>query len=357
MTVKKKNKSLSARGSELTDTMIQLKVLNGEARASLHLPTFQEKLAEVGHYPLRPAALEIFQINIGKLCNQVCAHCHVDAGPDKKRENMDRATLERCLEIIASVPTIHTVDITGGAPELNPHFRWFVAEVYKLGKKIIDRCNLTVILSNPKYRDLPEFFAAHRVNVVSSLPHYSKLRTDRQRGEGVFAQSIQALQMLNAVGYGKEGTGLQLDLVYNPTGAFLPGDQQALEAEFKRQLARRYGIAFNNLFCLTNLPVSRFLEYLLETGNYEAYMEELVQAFNPAAVPNVMCRNTLSVSWDGYLYDCDFNQMLDLKVDVPRSRHVDSFDLEELSGRHIVVNRHCFGCTAGAGSSCGGQIA
>ncbi len=356
MTVKQ-TKSLAARGSELTDTMIQLKVLSGAERAAVDLPTFEQKLEACGQYPLRPAELEIFQINIGKLCNQVCAHCHVDAGPDKKRENMDRPTLERCLEIIAAVPTIHTVDITGGAPELNPHFRWFVEEVRKLGKQVIDRCNLTVILSNKKYHDLPEFFARHQVTVVSSLPHYSKRRTDSQRGEGVFEQSIRALQMLNEVGYGQPDTGLELNLVYNPTGAFLPGDQQSLEAEFKRQLERRYGIRFNHLYCLTNLPVSRFLEYLLETGNYEAYMEELVQAFNPAAVPNVMCRNTISVSWDGYLYDCDFNQMLDLKVAVPGRQHIDDFDIEALKQRQIVVNRHCFGCTAGAGSSCGGQIA
>lgn len=356
MTVKK-SKSLAARNSELTDTLIQLKVLSGAERAVIDLPTFEQKLKECGQYPLRPAELEIFQINIGKLCNQVCVHCHVDAGPDKKRENMDRPTLERCLEIIASVPSIHTVDITGGAPELNPHFRWFVAEVRKLGKQVIDRCNLTVICSNKKYHDLPEFFAQHQVTVVSSLPHYSKRRTDSQRGEGVFEQSIRALQMLNEVGYGQPGTGLELNLVYNPTGAFLPGNQQSLEAEFKRQLERRYGIRFNHLYCLTNLPVSRFLEYLLETGNYEAYMEELVQAFNPAAVPNVMCRNTISVSWDGYLYDCDFNQMLDLKVAAPGKQHIDDFDLEALKQRSIVVNRHCFGCTAGAGSSCGGQIA
>ncbi len=357
MAVKPRTKTLASRKSELADTMVQLKVLNQWERAEIDQVPFAEKLKSAGHYPLLPSQLEIFQINIGKLCNQTCAHCHVDAGPDKKRENMDRPTLERCLEIIAAVPTIHTVDITGGAPELNPNFRWFVEQVSKLGKKVIDRCNLTIIVSNPRFHDLPQFFAEHRITVVSSLPHFSKMRTDRQRGEGVFDDSIRALKMLNAVGYGQADSGLELNLVYNPTGAFLPGDQKALEAEFKRQLARRYGVVFNNLYCITNLPISRFLEYLLESGNYVSYMEALIDAFNPAAVPGLMCRNTISVSWDGYLYDCDFNQMLDLKVAVPRPKqHINEFDIEALAQRQIVINQHCYGCTAGAGSSCGGQI-
>ncbi|MEL6635356.1 MAG: arsenosugar biosynthesis radical SAM (seleno)protein ArsS [Bacteroidota bacterium] len=357
MAIKQRSKSLKSRSNELSDTFFQLKVLNGKERLDDQFPNFSEALGELGHRPLRASGIEIFQLNIGKLCNQTCAHCHVDAGPDRRRENMDRATLERCLEIIAATPTIHTVDITGGAPEMNPHFRWFVEQCSALGKKVIDRCNLTIIRANRKYHDLPDFFAEHGVQVVSSLPYFSKTRTDRQRGDGVFEDSIAALQMLNEVGYGKEGTGLQLDLVFNPSGAFLPGDQQTLEAEFKRQLQRRYGIVFNNLYAITNLPIARFLEYLLETDNYRDYMQALIEAFNPSTVTGLMCRNTVSISWDGYIYDCDFNQMLDLKVATTGSRHIKDFDGELLQNRAIVLNQHCYGCTAGAGSSCGGEIA
>lgn len=357
MAIKQRSKSLSVRGSELSDTFFQLKVLNGQEMIDAKFPKFRDRILEHGHASLKPAEMEIFQINIGKLCNQTCAHCHVDAGPDKKRENMNRASLERCLEIIKSVPSIHTVDITGGAPEMNPNFRWFVEEVSKLGKKVMDRCNLTIIVANKKYNDLPEFFAKHKVQVVSSLPYFSKSRTDNQRGDGVFEASIQALKMLNKVGYGRPDSDLQLDLVYNPSGAFLPASQAELEPEFKRQLKRKYDIEFNNLFAITNLPISRFLDYLIETENYEEYMEKLVDAFNPSTIMGLMCRNTISVSWDGYLYDCDFNQMLDLKVSPTSSTHINDFDFEVLKNRNIVLNQHCYGCTAGAGSSCGGEIA
>ena len=356
MAIKQRSKSLKSRASNLADTFVQLNVLNGKELVDEQFPSFADKVNALGHQPLRPVAVEIFQLNIGKLCNQTCAHCHVDAGPDRKEENMSRATLERCLEIIATTPTIHTVDITGGAPEMNPHFRWFVSSCAALGKKVIDRCNLTIIVANKKYHDLPQFFAEHRVQVVSSLPYFSKSRTDSQRGDGVFEDSIKALKMLNDVGYGKIGTGLQLDLVYNPSGAFLPASQATLEAEFKRQLKRKYDIEFNNLYAITNLPISRFLDYLLETNNYKDYMEMLVEAFNPATVMGLMCRNTLSVSWDGYIYDCDFNQMLDLKVAAPASTHINHFDTTLLNRRAIVLNQHCYGCTAGAGSSCGGEI-
>lgn len=356
MAIKQRGKSLQARENRLSDTFFQLKVLNGKEEVDAKFPAFTEQLDRLGHFPLQPATLEIFQINIGKLCNQTCAHCHVDAGPDRKEENMSRRLLEQCLEIIAGTPSIHTVDITGGAPELNPNFRWFVEACHQLGKEVIDRCNLTVIVSNKRYHDLPEFFKANQVHVISSLPYFSKNRTDRQRGDGVFEDSIRALRMLNDVGYGKEGTGLKLDLVYNPTGAFLPSGQAELEAEFKRQLKRRHQVDFNHLFAITNLPISRFLEYLLDSGNYEDYMQKLVEAFNPATVKGLMCRNTISVSWDGYLYDCDFNQMLDLKV-ASASRHINDFNTGELSQRSIVLNQHCYGCTAGAGSSCGGEIA
>ena len=356
MGVHQRTKSLASRHSDLSDTFFQLKVLNGKAKTDVRFPAFSETIKQAG-FPdgrLRPTRIEIFQVNVGKLCNQSCAHCHVDAGPDRKEENMSRENFERCLDILARYD-IPTVDITGGAPELNPNFRWFVEECRKLGKHIMNRCNLTVIVSNKKYHDLPEFFAENKVEVVSSLPHYSALRTDSQRGDGVFEDSIKALQMLNAVGYGKEGTGLKINLVYNPTGTFLPGNQVALEAEFKRQLKRKHDVDFNSLYAITNMPISRFLEYLLETGNYETYMQTLLDAFNPAAVAGVMCRNTISVSWDGYLYDCDFNQMLDLKV--AGKNHLKDFDLAELESRDIVLNQHCYGCTAGAGSSCGGQVA
>ena len=355
MGVKQRTKSLKSTGKKLSDTFYQLQVLSGKDISDAKMPKFHDRIAEIGHRPLRPTGIEIFQLNIGKLCNQTCAHCHVDAGPDRKEENMDRATLERCLEIIASVPTIHTVDITGGAPEMNPHFRWFVEEVSKLGKKVIDRCNLTIVVANKKYHDLPEFFAKHQVEVVSSLPYFSKSRTDQQRGDGVFEDSIKALQMLNEAGYGKEGTGLNLHLVYNPSGAFLPASQMTLEAEFKRQLKKKFDIDFNSLYAITNLPVSRFLDYLIESGNYEEYMQKLIDAYNPATVHGLMCRNTISVSWDGYIYDCDFNQMLDLKVASP-IQHIDDFDAATINDRAILVNQHCYGCTAGAGSSCAGEI-
>ena len=355
MGIKQRSKSLKSRGDQLSDTFFQLQVLNGKELVDDQFEQFTSKLNGLDRFPLQPTAIDIFQLNIGKLCNQTCAHCHVDAGPDRKEENMDRATLERCLEIIASVPTIKTVDITGGAPEMNPHFRWFVEEVSKLGKQVIDRCNLTIIVANKKYHDLPEFFAKHKVQVVSSLPYFSKKRTDSQRGDGVFEDSIKALQMLNAVGYGKPGTGLELNLVYNPSGAFLPADQDTLEAEFKRQLKRKYDIDFNMLFAITNLPIARFLDYLLESGNYGEYMQKLMDAFNPGTIDGLMCRNTISVSWDGYIYDCDFNQMLDMKVASP-VQHINDFDAAQLNDRSIVLNQHCYGCTAGAGSSCGGEI-
>jgi radical SAM/Cys-rich protein len=238
---------------------------------------------------------------------------------------------------------------------MNPDFRWFVEQLFALGRQVIVRCNLTIILANKKYHDLPQFFKAHRVHVVSSLPYFQASRTDAQRGDGVFDKSIKALQLLNAVGYGQEDTGLQLDLVYNPAGAFLPGSQQSLEAEFKRRLLSGYGIVFNQLFCITNLPVSRYLDYLVQSGNYDSYMHKLIDAFNPAAAAGVMCRNTVSVGWDGYLYDCDFNQMLELKVQGSAPQHIREFDAGALDKRNIVLNQHCYGCTAGAGSSCGGE--
>jgi radical SAM/Cys-rich protein len=348
-------KSLKASGNKLAMIENQLKLLAGEPFQT-ELPTFVEKLKPLNQFPLKPSKLEIFQINLGYMCNQVCKHCHVDAGPDRK-EIMTKEHLVRCIEILR-VNKIPTVDLTGGAPEMNPLFRWFVEELSRIGvQEIIVRSNLTIIRANKKHYDLPDFFKKHNVHVVSSLPYYQAGKTDAQRGDGVFAKSIKALQELNAVGYGLEGSDLKLDLVYNPNGAFLPNDQGELEAEFKKNLKKDFDIDFHSLFAITNIPISRFLDYLVASDNYEEYMEKLVMAFNPAAVDGVMCRNTISVDWDGYMYDCDFNQMLDMKVADKRTQHIDDFDLEKLEARTILVNQHCYGCTAGAGSSCQGTVA
>src|SRR5688572_25860886 len=348
-------KSLKAQHSALAGASHQLSIIEHGETGDFSLVPFQQKLGQSGLYPLRPAAIEIFQVNIGKMCNQTCRHCHVDAGPDRK-EIMTRETMQQCLNALSNNPALTTVDITGGAPELNPDFRWFVEEISKLGKHIIVRCNLTIILANKKYYDLPQFYKAHHVEVVSSLPFYTQDRTDRQRGNGVFEDSIKALQMLNDVGYGRAGTRLVLNLVYNPAGAFLPPSQQALQKEYKHALQQRFAIEFNDLYVITNMPISRYLDYLLTTGNYESYMEKLMSAYNPVAAANVMCRNTISIGWDGYLYDCDFNQMLELKVSC-RSRHIAAFNSKELTAREIIVGQHCYGCTAGSGSSCGGAVA
>ncbi|GEO06772.1 radical SAM/Cys-rich domain protein [Adhaeribacter aerolatus] len=347
--------SLKKSNHQLADTLIQLEVLNQATQQGSQFPAFTQKLRGLNLFPLKPTHLDIFQVNVGKMCNQVCKHCHVDAGPDRK-EIMTRATMQQCLTAIAA-SSVRTVDITGGAPEMNPDFRWFVEEISKLGREIIVRCNLTIIVANKKYHDLPAFYKTHNVHVISSLPYFSAMRTDAQRGQGVFEDSIKALKMLNAVGYGQEGSDLILDLVYNPSGAFLPARQAGLELEFKKKLKAGFGVDFNNLFAITNLPISRFLDYLIQSNNYETYMEKLVMAFNPAAAANVMCRNTLSVGWDGYLYDCDFNQMLELKVSPSAPQHISAFNEAALNNRNIVLNQHCYGCTAGAGSSCGGTTA
>lgn len=346
-------KTLHASGNALADPNIQIGILDGETESDIVLPTFESKMDAVGLFPLRPTGIDILQVNVGYMCNQTCKHCHVDAGPDRK-EIMTRETMELCLEALRN-SDIQTVDLTGGAPEMNPHFRWFVEQIRALGRHVMVRCNLTILMVNPKYRELPAFYSEHGVEVVSSLPFYSASHTDRQRGDGVFERSIEALQMLNAEGYGHPGSGLVLNLVYNPNGAFLPAAQAQLERVFKQQLERRHGVFFNSLFCITNMPISRFLEYLIVSGNYESYMERLVNAFNPSAAMGVMCRNTISVGWDGWLFDCDFNQMLDLKVDAAGSNHIRDFDSIILNSRDIVLKRHCFGCTAGAGSSCGGN--
>lgn len=345
--------SLLRRGSELSDTSYQLRVLRSH-EGTAHLPTFAQSLRAHGLAPLQPGEPRVFQVNMGKMCNQACKHCHVDAGPDRT-EIMSRETLEQCLAFLAAT-SIPVVDLTGGAPEMNPHFRWFVDEVVKLGRTVMVRCNLTIIVANPKYNDLPQFYAERGVHVVSSLPFYDAAHTDRQRGGGVFDDSIAAMRMLNDAGYAKPDSGLLLDLVYNPVGAILPGPQALLENDFKRALSTKHSVQFNSLICITNMPISRFLEFLISRGLYEQYMQTLVQAFNPAAAQGVMCRDTISIGWDGMVYDCDFNQMLDLTV-ACSSTHISSLTPEQLRARTIVVDQHCYGCTAGAGSSCGGQLA
>ncbi|TGN08714.1 arsenosugar biosynthesis radical SAM (seleno)protein ArsS [Leptospira ilyithenensis] len=300
--------------------------------------------------PLTGLTLTTFQINVGKWCNQACKHCHVDASPIRT-EMMTRETIDKCLSIIKSVPEIQTVDITGGAPEGNIHFRYLVEEVRKLDKKIIDRCNLT-ILEEKGNEDLHEFLAANDVEICSSLPYFSQSRTDQQRGDGVFNKSITALQKLNKLGY---GIRLPLNLVYNPVGVFLSSAQKQLEREFKENLDKKYGIVFNNLYCINNMPINRYLGALVRTGKFETYMETLVNAYNPMTLEGLMCRHQISVGYDGKIYDCDFNQMLELEAK-PVS-HINNFDYETFVNRNIVVANHCFGCTAGAGSSCGGEVA
>ena len=313
---------------------------------------FQQTLAAHG-LELRAASVETLQVNVGKLCNQACQHCHVDASP-KRTEIMTRATAEQVLAALQR-HRIPTLDLTGGAPEMNPSFRWLVTEARALGTQVIVRHNLTVMFE-PGQDDLPDFFRAHQIEVVSSLPYFQEQQTDAQRGNGVFTKSVEAMRKLNAVGYGVEGSGLLLNLVYNPVGAFLPPAQAAIEADFKRELWNRYNLTFNHLYTITNMPISRFLEYLRRSGNEERYMRKLVDAFNPSAVAGVMCRSLVSVDWTGKLYDCDFNQMLELGMAEEASQTIAEFDPVKLAKRRIVTGSHCFGCTAGAGSSCGGTV-
>lgn len=345
-----RTKSMKAYGEKLSSPIEQLHRLE-----KLHnMPNFDSKYRLTGEAELKAGKIEIFQINLGKMCNQVCKHCHVDAGPDRK-EIMTMETMQLCLDVLGKT-NINTVDLTGGAPELNPNFKWFVSELKKLDIHIMTRSNLTILTANG-FEDYPDFFAENGIEIISSLPYYKASFTDKQRGEGVFEQSIEAIKKLNELGYGKQGSGMKLNLVYNPVGAFLPPAQESLERDYKRELERLYGVYFNHLFTITNMPISRFLDYLLASGNFENYMRKLVDAFNPAAAFGVMCKYTLSVSWDGYLYDCDFNQMLAMTVNSNAPKHLKDFNAGLLEGRRIVTGIHCFGCTAGAGSSCGGATA
>lgn len=354
-------KSLRAQGVPGLDPAEQLRRLATDSTGE-PWPSFAEALRETSGESMRASHWEILQVNVGYACNQVCAHCHVDAGPDRK-ERMDAQHFEWVRQALAT-GSFRTLDITGGAPELHPDFRPWVESIRMTAPvdlEIIVRSNLTIIESHPRFHDLPEWFASQRIRVVSSLPHHTADRTDRQRGEGVFDASIRALRRLHAVGYGVPESGLTLDLVYNPSGAFLPGPTADLETGFRRALGER-GLAFNRLLTINNMPIARFLDYLWKSENYDAYMERLIGAFNPRAVSGLMCRNTLSVGHDGTLYDCDFNQMLHMSVAGPIRTlgdwlHATEAQRDAMRNRPVVVANHCYGCTAGAGSSCQGALA
>ncbi|GIW42737.1 MAG: radical SAM/Cys-rich domain protein [Candidatus Binatia bacterium] len=319
---------------------------------------FARTLRRHGCGPLVRGRVRTLQVNLGKLCNMACQHCHVEAGP-KRTEIMPRSVAERVVELVAASPGIETVDLTGGAPELNPNFRWLVRQCRGLGREVIDRCNLTVLFE-AGMEDLAEFLAAHEVHVIASLPCYSAENVEKQRGHGAFAKSIAALKILNALGYGRTNSRLRLDLVYNPVGASLPPPQKRLEAKYKEELAKLFGIEFHNLLTITNMPIQRFARWLERAGQYDAYMQLLADHFNPATLSSVMCRSLLSVGWDGRLYDCDFNQMLEIEIGAACRGGVrtvwDISSTDELEGRAIATREHCFGCTAGAGSSCGGAL-
>ena len=313
--------------------------------------------------PMRRIAVEQLQINLGKLCNQTCTHCHVDAGPTKKRENMDAKTAARVVELSRDCRALRTVDLTGGAPEMNPSFCELVREFRGRGIRVIDRCNLT-ILQQPGYEWAAPFLAEHGVDVVASLPCYLEQNVDGQRGDGVFRQSIDALRRLNDLGYGDDSTRLRLDLVFNPTGPSLPPDQATLQADYKRELHARYGIRFNQLLTITNIPIKRYAMFLAKKQRLEQYMHLLEESFNADAAEAVMCRSMLSIAWDGAIYDCDFNQMIDLPASSsavgshstkpPTIWNTDS--LHQFANRRIATADHCYGCTAGAGSSCSGAL-
>ena len=338
--------TLRKAGSALAGAAAQRALLD-----ALPLPlTFEAALASSSSYPLRPLRLEILQLNVGRKCNQSCRHCHVDAGPDRT-ETMPREVMEASLRFLQR-ERVATLDITGGAPELHPDFRELVTRGSDTGAHVMHRCNLTAILL-PNYRDIPALLASRQVEIVASLPYFQARETDTQRGAGVFEESIESLRWLNSLGYGTGGA-LRLTLVSNPVGTFLPGNQAALETHWKREMLRRYGVTFDALYTITNMPISRFLEFLDEKGRTIEYMTRLVNAFNPAAARGVMCRNTISVGYDGTLYDCDFNQMLELGLEASAPQTIFDAERASLEGRTIAVGPQCFGCTAGAGSSCGG---
>lgn len=315
--------------------------------------SFDDKLKSAGIFPLKAQSVSTLQVNLGRMCNQACKHCHVEAGPDRT-EIMDLSIIDSCLKILKDNPEINTVDLTGGAPEMNPHFKYFIKAIKSLGKQIIVRSNLTILLEDGM-DDLPELFKDCRVEVCSSLPYFDKAQTDRQRGGGVFDASIKAMKLLNEMGYGVDDTGLVFNLVYNPGGAILPSGQQSLENEYKLNLKNNYDVSFNNLFTITNMPIGRFYDFLKRSDNLDGYMSKLSSSFNSSAATSAMCRNLVSIDWQGNIYDCDFNQMLDLKCKVSINSHIKDFDIKEFSSREILTGPHCFGCTAGSGSSCTGE--
>lgn len=320
------------------------------------IKSFDDTLKDGGLYPLFSTSIKTLQVNVGFRCNQACAHCHVSASPTRA-EVMSREVMASCLKALALEDnSIECVDITGGAPEMHPDYRWFVERLKSLGLNVKTRTNLTVLMEEGS-RDLPEFFASTGVEVIASLPCYLEENVDQQRGTGVFDSSIAALKRLNAVGYGVEGTGLVLNLVYNPVGLNLPPSQADLQEDYRRELTTRYGLSFTNLFTITNMPLGRFKDSLVSSGELDGYMGRLAQTFNPMAAGNVMCRELVSVGYDGSLFDCDFNQILGLKCDHGAPDHIDNYDIKKLATREIVIGEHCYGCTAGAGSSCGGVVA
>jgi len=351
----KPTRSLRSRRSELAPPSVERRTLeNLNLQSSDGEPVdFERLLKRHGFDGLHAAPLQIFQVNVGKLCNMTCRHCHVDAGPDRIDAMMRSETVDAVIRAIEASGA-EIVDITGGAPELHPRFRDLVDVSVGMGKHVIDRCNLTILLL-PKFRHLPDWFAEQRVEVVASLPHHRRLNTDAQRGNGTYDKSIEAIRRLNAAGYGKGDPERVLTLMSNPAGAYIGSCQRTMEREWKVALMRDFDVSFDRLFALNNMPISRFLEWLLQKGNLQGYMQMLLDAFNPAAVEGLMCRNTLSVGWDGRVYDCDFNQMLDIEAGTPRGPlHIKDFDAELYAGRRIQTARHCFGCTAGSGSSCSG---
>ena len=340
-------------------TSIPLRTLPAARSSELPRHDFN-RLLQSQDLELAPLGITTLQVNVTKMCNQVCRHCHVDASPTRT-EALSRAGIERCVALLVDCPEIRTLDITGGAPELHPDFEWLVAQATALGRHVMVRHNLTVSFdghpqTGASLTHLPEFFARHRCEVVCSLPYYQEFFTDAQRGEGVFAKSIQGLQQLNALGYGQRGSGLLLNLVYNPVGPYLPAAQAVLQADYQRELRTRFGIQFNQLYTITNMPINRFRLHLEKGGQYENYMDKLLGAFNADAAAGVMCRSLISVGHDGTLYDCDFNQMLDMPVAgaAGRAATIFDFDFAALMRRQIRFASHCLGCTAGAGSSCGG---
>lgn len=315
---------------------------------------FQHTLHTHGCGVLVRDRVTTLQINVGKLCNQACQHCHVEAGP-KRTESMSREIAERLLQILSVSPSITAVDITGGAPELNPNFRALVTRSRELGRHVIDRCNLTVLFES-EMEDLGNFLAENHAEIIASLPCYTAENVDAQRGRGVFDKSIRALRLLNELGYGIADSALKLNLVYNPLGASLPPDQTRLEVEYKQQLREHFNIEFHRLFTLTNMPIKRFADFLDRSGKHASYMKLLMENFNPATVPGLMCRSLVSVGWDGTLYDCDFNQMVEIGMGARRLTVWDFESFGNLADRRIAIGTHCFGCTAGAGSSCGGAL-